>query len=166
MVGDPDDERQARREGVAGHRTVPHTADIRVEAWGASRERCLAEAVLGMVECFADVSTVRATGVEHVRLDEESDDDLLASLLDEVLYRLEVWGRVPVDVEVDATGTTEVADVDIGDDVADDGLDVRLAVADLAAVEITGAVPKAVSWHELHIGPGPYGWSCSVTIDA
>ncbi|MPY64441.1 archease [Streptomyces spongiae] len=154
MVGDPDDDVQARREGVDGHRTVPHTADIRVEAWGASRERCLAEAVLGMVECFADVSAVRPTAVERVRLAEDSDDDLLATLLDEVLFRLEVHGRVPVDVEVDTA------------DEADNGLDVRLAVAELAAVEVIGAAPKAVSWHELHIGPGPYGWSCAVTIDA
>ncbi|MPY54422.1 archease [Streptomyces acidicola] len=154
MVGDPDDDVEARRQGIPGHRTVPHTADIRVEAWGASRERCLAEAVLGMVECFADVSAVRPTAVERVRLTEDSDDNLLAALLDEVLFRLEVHGRVPVDVEVDTA------------DEADDGLDVRLAVADLTAVEITGAAPKAVSWHELHIGPGPYGWSCAVTIDA
>lgn len=154
MVGDPDDIVQERRRGVAGHRTVPHTADIRVEAWGASRERCLAEAVLGMVECFADVCAVRPTAVEHVRLAEDSDDELLAALLDEVLFRLEVSGRVPVDVEVDTA------------DDADGGLDVRLAVAELTAVEITGAAPKAVSWHELHIGAGPYGWSCAVTIDA
>lgn len=154
MVGDPDDDRQARRQGIDGHRAVPHTADIRVEAWGASRERCLAQAVLGMVECYADVSTARPTAVERVRLAEDSDDDLLAALLDEVLYRLEVYGQVPVDVEVDTA------------DAPDDGLDVRLAVAELAAVEITGAVPKAVSWHELRIGPDPYGWSCAVTIDA
>lgn len=154
MVGDPDDDVRARREGADGHRTVPHTADIRVEAWGASRERCLAEAVLGMVECFADVSAVRPTAVERVRLPEDNDDDLLATLLDEVLFRLEVHGRVPVDVEVDTS------------DEPGDGLDVRLAVAELAAVEVTGAAPKAVSLHELHIGPGPYGWSCAVTIDA
>ncbi|GAA2457623.1 archease [Streptomyces glaucus] len=151
MVGDTDDVRQARQQGESGHRTVPHTADIRIEAWAADRERCLTEAVLGMVESFADVSGVRPTAVDRVRLAEGSDEDLLATLLDEVIFRLEVHGQVPVDVE---------ADEDEG------GLDVRLAVAGLRDVEITGAAPKAVAWNELRIGPDAYGWSCAVTIDA
>ncbi|MDX3243874.1 MULTISPECIES: archease [Streptomyces] len=150
MVGDGDDEIQARRQGESGHRTVPHTADIRVDAWGTSRERCLVEAALGMVECFADVTAVRPTAVERVQFAEAADDDLLVALLDEVVYRLEVHGQVPVDLEAVAM---------------DDGLDVRLAVAALSEVEIVGSVPKAVAWHELHIGPGPYGWSCAVTVD-
>jgi hypothetical protein len=43
---------------------------------------------------------------------------------------------------------------------------VRLAVTGIADVEITGAVPTAVAWDELRIGPDPYGWSCAVTVDA
>ncbi|GHF56784.1 putative protein archease [Streptomyces griseosporeus] len=150
MVGDTDDDIQERRQGGSGHRTVPHTADVRIEAWGASRERCLVEAALGMVECFADVTAVRPTSVEHIRLAENDDDDLLAALLDEVVFRLEVDGQVPVDLEADE---------------AEEGLEVRLALAGLGDVEITGAAPKGVSWHGLHIAPGPYGWSCAVTVD-
>lgn len=150
MVGDTDDDIQARRLGDSGHRAVPHTADVRIEAWGVSRERCLVEAALGMVECFADVSAVRPTAIERVRLTEEQDDDLLTALLDEVVFRLEVHGQVTVDLEADTV---------------DDDLDVRLALADLADVEIIGSVPKAVSWHGLRMGPDPYGWSCSVTVD-
>ncbi|WP_031482240.1 archease [Streptomyces bicolor] len=150
MVGDPDDDIQTRRSGGSGHRAVPHTADVRIEAWAVSRERCLVEAALGMVECFADVTAVRPTSVERVRFVEDSDEDLLTALLDEVVFRLDVDGRVPVDLEADTT---------------DGDLDVRLALADLADVEVTGATPKGISWHGLHIGPGPYGWSCAVTVD-
>jgi SHS2 domain-containing protein len=150
MVGDTDDDRQMRRQGAGGHRAVPHTADVRIEAWGASREQCLVEAVLGMVECFADISGVRPTAVRQVRVAEGSDDDLLASLLDEVVFRLEVHGDVPVDVEAE---------------MIDGGLDVRLAVTDVASVPIVGAVPKAVSWNELYLAPDAYGWSCAVTVD-
>jgi SHS2 domain-containing protein len=152
MVGDADDDREARRRGESGHRAVSqHTADIRVEAWAADRERCLAEAVVGMVGCFADVSGVRAADVTRVRLAEGSDDDLLAALLDEVIYRLEVHGQVPVDVEAEDAGG---------------GLDIRLAVAGLGDVEITGTAPRAVAWQDLRIGPDAYGWSCAVTLDA
>jgi SHS2 domain-containing protein len=152
MVGDTGDERLARQQGTSGHRALPHTADVRIEAWGPSRERCLAEAVLGLVECFADITGVHPTAVAHVEMDENSDDELLTALLDEVVYRLEVHGQVPVDVEAEANED-------------DGGLAVRLAVTDLDAVEITGAPPKGVSWHQLHVGPDAYGWSCAVTVD-
>ncbi|MGW6563884.1 archease [Streptomyces sp. NPDC054975] len=150
MVGDTGNGEQVRRPGAGGHRTVPHTADVRIEAWGTSREQCLVEAVLGMVECFADVSGVRARAVRQVQMAEGSDDDLLAALLDEVVFRLEVDGEVPVDVEAETI---------------DGGLDVRMAMTDVRSLPITGAVPKAVSWNELHLAPDPYGWSCAVTID-
>ncbi|WP_114257757.1 archease [Streptomyces sp. Go-475] len=151
MGGDTDDGGQVRRPGGCGHRAVPHPGDIRIEAWAACREHCLAEAVLAMVECFADLSGVRPTAVDRVRLAEASDDDLLATLLDEVIFRLEAYGEVPVDVEADE---------------ADGGLDVRLAVTGLDHVRITGEIPTAVAWNELRIGPDPYGWSCAVTVDA
>ncbi|GAA3776129.1 archease [Streptomyces chiangmaiensis] len=150
MVGDTNDAGMAQLRGTSGHRLVPHTADLRIEAWGASREQCLVEAVLGLVGSLADVSTARPTAVQQIRLAEASDEELLVTLLDEVVYRLEVHGQVPVDVEADTT---------------DGGLDLRLGVADLADVEIIGAAPKGISWHGLHIGPGPYGWSCAVTVD-
>ncbi|WP_175410507.1 archease [Streptomyces sp. TRM64462] len=139
-----------RPRGEAGHRALPHTADVRIEAWGTSREQCLGEAVLGLVECFADVSDARATAVRRVRVPEESDDDLLAALLEEVVYRLDVHGEVPVDVEVET---------------ADGDLDVRLAVVSVSAVPVTGSVPKAVSWNELHMARDAYGWSCEATVD-
>ncbi|GHH91692.1 archease [Streptomyces capillispiralis] len=149
MVGDTGDYGQARR-AESGHRAVAQEDEVRIEAWAASRENCLAEAVVAMVECFADVSGVRPTGAGRIRLYEASDDDLLACLLDEVLYRLQEDGQVPVDVEADE---------------AAGGLDVRLAVARLDDVRVTGPVPTAVAWEELRIGPGPYGWSCAVTVD-
>ncbi|MFJ7074068.1 archease [Streptomyces sp. NPDC098781] len=151
MVGDTDDDIQARRSGDSGHRAVPHPEDVRIEAWGVSRERCLVEAALGVVECFADVAAVRPTSVERVRLAEDSDEGLLTALLDEVVERLDVDGRVPVDLEADTA--------------ADGDLDVRLALAELADVPVTRAAAQGVSWHGLSIGPGPYGWSCAVTVD-
>ncbi|MEU5520400.1 archease [Streptomyces sp. NPDC047860] len=151
MVGDTGDYGQARQPDESGHRAVAQEDEVRIEAWAASREHCLAEAVSAMVECFADVSGVRPTGVDRIRLDEASDDDLLAALLDEVLYRLDVYGEVPVDVEANE---------------AEGGLDVRMAVADLSDVRLTGPAPTAVTWEDLHVAPGPWGWSCAVTVDA
>lgn len=134
----------------SGHRARPHTADVRIEAWGTSREACLAEAVRGLVECFADVTGVHPTRTVRVPVGQATDEDLLLSVLDEVIYLLDVSGEVVVDVQVDA---------------ADGGLDLRLAMAATDAVEITGAAPKAVALHGLRLAEGAAGWTALATVD-
>lgn len=150
MVGDTDEDIRLRRRGENGHRAVPHTADTRIETWGPSREACVAEAVRALAECFADLSTARAAAVRHLRYVEDRDEDLLAAVLEEAVFRLEVHGEVPVDVEVQPAG---------------DGVEVRLAVTRLDAVPVTGALPRGVPWNELRLAPDAYGWSCGVTVD-
>lgn len=142
-VGEPTPERR-------GHTSLPHTTDVRIQAWGSSREECLIEALRALVDSFADVSDVRPTLMEYLRLSEGTDEDLLVGLLTEVIVRLDVDGRIPVDAEA------EVVDGQVG---------VRLAMADLDDVDVVAAAPKAVSLHQLHFAPGPRGWSCQVIVD-
>jgi SHS2 domain-containing protein len=135
-----------------GHRSVPHTADLRIEAWGPTREDCLTEAVCGLVDSFAAVRSLRAR--DHLTLHPTagSDEDLLVAVLDEVIYRLDADGQVPVSVDVRRAPEA--------------GVLVCFALAPVAEAEITGAAPKAVSLHELRCGPDAAGrWSCSVTVD-
>ncbi|MGH8836946.1 MAG: archease, partial [Actinomycetes bacterium] len=60
MPGRPELKHGSARDQVSrsasGHRAVAHTADARVQAWAPTRERCIAEAVLGTVETFLDTS--------------------------------------------------------------------------------------------------------------
>lgn len=134
-----------------GHRSVPHTADLRVEAWGPTRERCLAEAVSGLVESFADTTGVRALRTVTVDVPPGPDADMLVTVLDEVIYRLDAHHELVVDAEfAEASGG---------------GLAARLAVGDAAEAPGVGAVPKAVSLHDLRFGRDQGRWSCAVTID-
>jgi SHS2 domain-containing protein len=138
---------------AAGHRSAPHTADVRIEAWAPSRERCVAEAVRALVGSFADVSGAAGAepaGSVDFRVGPGPDDELLVAVLDQVVYLLDTVSQVPTDVEVAAD---------------DSGLDVRLRMTDPGRVEMVGAVPKAVSLHELRFDAGPTGWSCTVTLD-
>lgn len=137
--------------GASGHRGVPHPADLRIEAWGPTRERCAAEAVAGLVESFADVSGVRPSGGVRVDVPPGPDADLLVAVLDEVIYRLEVDGAVVLDAALA--------------EAPDGGFTARLATGDAAEAVGTGAVPKAVSLHDLRFGRDARGWSCAVTID-
>jgi SHS2 domain-containing protein len=134
-----------------GYRTVPHTADLRIEAWAQSRNECVAEALRGLIASFADISEVQPARVLERLMTAGSDADLLASAADEVIYILDVEGEIPVSVQVRPAGA---------------GIVVVLALARATVAEITGAVPKAVSFHELRCEPDPTGrWSASMTID-
>jgi SHS2 domain-containing protein len=126
---------------------VPHTADLRIEVWSPSREGCIGEAVLGTVESFLDTSLARAQRIRQCRLTGDRDDDLLLAVLEEVIYLLDTAGEAPVDVELEAIPG---------------GVDVKFAMVDASTLPQVGAVPKALSFNELHLSHGPRGWRCSV----
>ena len=134
-----------------GYRTLPHTADLRVEAWADSRDECVAQALRGLIAGFADISDVQPARVLERLMTASSDADLLAAAADEVIYILDVEGEIPVSVQVRPAG---------------EGIVVVLALARAEVVDITGAVPKAVSFHGLRCEPDATGrWSASMTID-
>lgn len=139
----------------AGHRLLPHTADLALEAWAPTRGECIAEAVRALVESFADVRAAIPDQTVTLTLEEPADEDLLVRVLDEVIYLLEVPGRVPVDISVtepDPGGTGARAEV-------------RFAAAPVAEADVTGAIPKAVTRHQLSITRADGQWRCHVTVD-
>ncbi len=137
---------------VQGHRAVPHTADLRIEAWASTREACLAEAARGLVDSFAVVAAARPRRTAERRFIASSDGDLLVAIIDEVLYRLDADGEIPVAVDVRPA--------------PDGGVVLSMQLADVGEAEITGAVPKAASLYDLRCASGPAGrWSCGITID-
>jgi len=83
----------------AGHRTVPHTADLRIEAWAPAREECLAEAVRGLVGSFAVVAGRAPRAGARRHLTARLNEDLLVAVIDEVIYRLDADGQISVSVE-------------------------------------------------------------------
>ena len=136
--------------GERGHRRLPHTADTRIEAWAPTRESCLAEAVRGLVASFVEFAGARPVRTATVDLTADSDADTLVQLLDEVIYLLDTQGEVPIGTEV-VPGP--------------DGPAMRLHLAPVADTRPIGAVPKAVTLHDLRFGRTDGGWSCTVTID-
>ena len=135
---------------TSGHRSVPHTADLRIEAWAPTRDGCIRQAVLGTIASFLDTSSARPNHTRVRRLTDDRDDDLLVAVLDEVIYLLDTTGEAPVDVDVDG---------------ADGGVDVTFAMADATTLPQIGAVPKAVSLNDLRFSHGQKGWRCAVTLD-
>ena len=80
------------------------------------------------------------------------DEDLLASVINEVIYWLDADGEIPLPVAVRPAPAG--------------GVVVFLVFARSADTEITAAAPKAASPRDLRCAPDPAGrWSCAVTVD-
>jgi len=134
----------------AGHRLVPHTADCIIEAWGPDRPSCLTEALEALVEEFADVTDAVCTKVLPLRAGAGAEDALV-SLLEDVIYTVDVFSVVPVRFHLG-----EAADGTIAGD---------MEVVPLEEVRVAGPAPKAVSYHGLTISGEGGVWRCRVLID-
>src|SRR5512144_96159 len=89
---------------AVGHRLLPHTADVMIEAWGASWEDCLAEAARALTACFVDTSAVGATTAVPVVFAAAGEEDLLVRVLDEAVFLLDAQGVVVVDARLARCG--------------------------------------------------------------
>jgi protein archease len=135
----------------SGYQLLPHTADVMVSAWAPTVEGCLAQAVRGLVSCFADIRTVRPESLVAFVCDPGPDSELLVQLLEEAIYLVDAQDVVPVQVAVARTG--------------DGGLVGEFSVAARSDVALVGAVPKAVTRHELRLERNESTWRCQVVVD-
>lgn len=106
---------------------------------------------MGLVEGFADLSGTgppyREWGLTPVG---DADEDVLVSVLEEVIYLLDTEGAVPARVETRRGGHGSL---------------LCLHLVPLHRVEPVGAAPKAVTLAGLRFGPDSEGWSCEATVD-
>jgi SHS2 domain-containing protein len=135
----------------SGHRTLPHTAEVVIEAWAPTRDRCFTGAVHALVETFADTSAATTTRPLSLRLPPAEDDELLAVLLEEVLHLVEVMGVVPAQVSVHA--------------LEDGGLAGFLDVAPLPDMPRLGPVPRGVARSGVTIALRDGLWTCQAVVD-
>jgi SHS2 domain-containing protein len=132
-----------------GHRTVDHTADEILEAWGPTRAACLEEAATGLVELFAHPRDGAATWTCEFTLEGPGTAPLLA-LLDEIIYLLDAHDSIPA-----ATWVSDLTD----------RLRVRLELVDVADARATGPAPKGVSRSHAHLRNEDGRWTARALID-
>jgi SHS2 domain-containing protein len=134
-----------------GHRIRAHTADEILEAWGPTREACLEEAVVALVDSVANVEQVSGWRHREVLLS-GTDEEILVALLEEVIYHLEVDGAVPALALVHPHGESVLA---------------HLWLIDLDPAATCGAAPKGVSYsQQLNFRQqAPDRWWCTATVD-
>jgi len=137
--------------GDRGHRLAPHTSDTIIEAWGPDRWSCFEEAMQALVEIFANPTDTAVLRSLPVSVDGGPDTDLLVSLLQEEIYLIDVFGVVPV--------RSHLAGTDKG------GISGQIDVVDASEVELTGPVPKGVSYHGLEARLQDGRWHCRAVVD-
>ena len=142
---------KANPDEPTGHRSLPHTADITIEAWAPTRAGCYAEAIRALLGTFADTSQVLVAETVPLHIEPASDEELLVALLEEVIYLLDVTGMLPAWVFVQET--------------LEGGLGGTLDLAPLDAVALIGAAPKAVSREGIDVSFEDGLWTCHATID-
>jgi SHS2 domain-containing protein len=140
-----------RPSPATGHRVVPHTADLIIEAWAPTRIECVEEAVRALVDAFARVAEGAVTELVPVEFERNGDEGLLVSLLEEVIYVVDVLEGIPANVVLDET--------------EDGGVAGFIELAPLEEVEIHGATPKGVSLSDLSFTHDRVQWRCRATID-
>jgi SHS2 domain-containing protein len=134
-----------------GHASLPHTADVCIEAWAPTAQECYEEAVAAFVDIFADVTGASAGQPRPFHVGPGSPELLLILLLDEVLLAVDVEGLVPRTVHVDPPGS--------------DSLDGMLTLVRVDEVNAVGSVAKGVSHGGLLFGTQDGHWRCQATVD-
>jgi SHS2 domain-containing protein len=132
-----------------GYRLTDHTADVVVEAWGPTRTACLEEVVAGCCAIFAGPAT--PTARVPLRVVAAVPEELVPSLLEEVIFALDTLDRVPIGAVISAESPTSAHG--------------WIELGDREVVDIVGPAPKAVSRTGAALVPTGTGWRCRVMVD-
>jgi len=137
------------------YRLLPHTADGKFRAFGATREEAFANAALATASLMWDWWTIKPLRSIPVTVEGRDEEQLLYKFLEEILYLHEtkrfLLGGVE-DLKIEDGGECfRLGAVLWGDEAG-------------GPYEIFGDV-KAVTYSEMKIEPGCDGWSIQVVVD-
>jgi SHS2 domain-containing protein len=146
---------------VSGFTLREHTADVAVEATGDTLGAAFAAAADGLAA--AQCETVPAAGERFdLCVNAESREALLFDYLDELIYRRDVDGVLPVDNEATVTGPGAGGEGDAGEDWRLTGSARGVPLSAVEAREV-----KAVTYSQMRVAETETetGWSVYVVLD-
>lgn len=113
----------------AGHRLLPHTADVIVEAWGRDDLACAEQAARALIDVCVSGAPDPAAGM-WVSTFTVAPRELVRKVLEEVVFALDTSELTPVSANLDRAAESAVT--------------LRLGLARPESVRVTGAAPKAI----------------------
>ena len=136
----------------AGFEIFAVMADKGIRAWGADRKDVYRQAALGLWSLMIDPATVECRSTRPVEVEAGDQEALLVGWLNELLYLYEAKAFIGGECTVHAlTDTRLVAEV-------------KGEAVERPRHVILGHV-KAVTYHQLHVGPTATGWEARVVVD-
>ena len=78
-----------------GYEHVPHTADVKIRAWGQTLEDAFVEACRGYTAVLIDPQSLDSSVEKAISLRARSKDALLYDLIAEIVYFADVEGFLP-----------------------------------------------------------------------
>ncbi|MGD8836741.1 MAG: archease [Desulfobacteraceae bacterium] len=134
------------------YRLIDHTADFGLEIWGDDETALFEEAAKALFDLIFDPAAVKAQHCRTVEVQGDDWPDLMVNWLRELLYMFNGQERI--------VGNVAVTGIDKGR--------VQAAVAweafDPRRHEIKAEI-KAVTYHQIDVGPCEGGWRARVIFD-
>ncbi len=133
-------------------RVLEHTADVGLEAFGASREEAFVNAGRALVSLVVDLDTIRPSQELALKAEGPDPTSLLVNWLSEILYRHDAEGWLFRDFCVEHWAENKIVAVGRGEK-----FDRRRHRAKLLI--------KAVTYHQLAFEQTRQGWRAQVYVD-
>jgi len=137
---------------MRGHRLLEHTADMGIEASGATLEELFAEAAYGLMEIIAGAPQGLCREERSVVVEGGDEAELLVNWLNEILYLFEMRRFFPVDFEVEGVAWNRLH------------ARVRGETFDPERHPVEREV-KAVTYHQLEVKKIDGFWQARVYVD-
>jgi len=136
--------------GDRGHAIRAHPADVVIEAWAPSAAACYEEAAAAFAELFVDTRHGPPGSPEPFDVGPGSPEVLLVLLLEEMLFRADARGHVPIAAAVEVRG---------------DHLVGRFTILPVEQARGAGAIPKGVSHSGLEFARTGDHWHSRAIVD-
>lgn len=134
------------------HRILDHTADVGLEAEGATLAEAFANAATGMYSIMVRLDRVSEPVQRRVEVEAEDAEGLLTAWLLELLFITEVEGLVFRRFDIQDASDTHLAAVTHGERLDPDR-------------HPKGTVIKAITRHMMEVKETPKGWRLRVLFD-
>lgn len=136
----------------SGHRLLPHTADMGIEAWAEQPEGLFVEAASGLKELLFGEVVIDCRREQAVRLEAQEQAELLVAWLNEILYQFEIGGLTPAAFRIEELGDRHLVATILGDhfDPGSHPLEHEI---------------KAVTYHQVILAKRPDTWYGRVYVD-
>jgi SHS2 domain-containing protein len=135
-----------------GYRLLNHTADFGLEIYGPDMAGLFARAALSLFDVLLENRPKRGGRARRIEIEGQDRADLMINWLRELLYRFNGEARVLCGVEILS--------------IAETHLSARILLEPYSARRhrIRNEI-KAVTYHQIEVGPADDGWRARVIFD-